>query len=157
MTEMQGYILSVVGASLIAGVVTNLFQNSTIWGPVIKLLTGIFLTITMVTPLLNAQQTDIGSYVSNIQAEANAIVADGKNAAISDMQSIIKRDSEAYILDKAAEKGLTLTVNVEVSDTEPLYPISVSIKGHISPYERQYLETIICSDLGIQKENQEWI
>ena len=73
------------------------------------------------------------------------------------MIAIIKEETEAYILDKAASLGVTLSVEVMVEDGNVPRLSGVQLSGQVSPYARQQLSTWISNDLGISKENQKWI
>lgn len=73
------------------------------------------------------------------------------------LSDLISQEAETYILDKARENGLDLTVEVEtkVEDTYPV-PWSVVIRGQISAAEQAALSQQITQDLGIPEERQEW-
>ena len=70
------------------------------------------------------------------------------------MADIIKAETEAYILDKASQ--LNVELSVEVTIDEENIPTAVTLSGEVSPYARRQLQEIIESDLGIAKENQRW-
>ena len=73
------------------------------------------------------------------------------------MRTIIKGETEAYILDKAASLGVELEVDVLLEDMYPMAPKTVRLSGSVSPYVRNRLQNIIAEELGISKENQIWI
>ena len=79
----------------------------------------------------------------------------GENLARDSMADIIKEETEAYILDKAAD--LHANLRVEVAVGEDNLPAAVTISGEASPYARRQIQAMIANDLGISKENQKWI
>lgn len=79
----------------------------------------------------------------------------GENLARDSMADIIKEETEAYILDKAAD--LHANLHVEVTVGEDSLPMAVTLSGEASPYARRQIQAIIANDLGISKENQKWI
>ena len=77
--------------------------------------------------------------------------------AEKELHRSIKQELEAYILDKAAALDLKIRVNVKLDDHPLPGPESVVIEGTVPPYQKQVLEDILQSELGISKENQQWI
>ena len=88
-------------------------------------------------------------------ADAEDAAAMGENLARDSMADIIKEETEAYILDKAAD--LHANLRVEVAVGEDNLPAAVTISGEASPYARRQIQAMIANDLGISKENQKWI
>ena len=60
-------------------------------------------------------------------------------------------------MDKARLLGCSLEVTVSVSEAEVPVPESVQITGNISASARRELEIVLSQELGISKENQQWI
>ena len=52
---------------------------------------------------------------------------------------------------------LETEIQAEVTLGENCIPVSVTIAGSISPQNRSRLSQVIASELGIPKEQQEWI
>ena len=72
------------------------------------------------------------------------------------LRQIIKTETEAYILDKAAQFDLQLDVQVALTDDVMPVPESVQLTGSVSPYVKSRLQILISNDLGIPKEQQLW-
>ena len=153
MEALRQYIISVVAAAIIGVIVTGLFQNGTA-KEFIKMVCGLFLAYTVLQPITKldfAQLADFHLTFSENAAEAAAL---GEDLAKESMADIIKAETEAYILDKASQ--LNVELSVEVAIDEENIPTAVTLSGEVSPYARRQLQEIIESDLGIAKENQRW-
>lgn len=153
MEALRQYILSVVTAAMLCGIVTGLFPSGT-GKQVVRLICGLFLAYTVLAPISRGELPNLTDFSLGIPEEAAQAVAVGENLARDSMAEIIKSETEAYILDKA--RSLQAEVTVEVSVNEENVPDSVTVSGAVSPYVRRQLQRIIESDLGIAKENQKW-
>ena len=156
MSNVAQYLLTVIAAAVISGIVMRIMDDKSVFHPIIKLLTGLFLTVTAISPVLNLHFDDLSSYFSDLESEASSIVSEGKEIAAHATGSIIKSQVEAYILDKAASLNLNIDVEVVLSETEPVYPAFIQFNGSVSPYGKQCMEQIVSDELGIPKENQKW-
>ncbi len=119
-------------------------------------MTGLFLAITMLRPLIHIDLGGIWADARLYSKDAERLTLAAQELAREDRTAIIKSKSEAYILDKAASLGAEVTVTVTLSCEEPLVPCAVRISGIISPYAKTQLSQIIQNDLAIPKEAQEW-
>ena len=85
------------------------------------------------------------------------MVQEGENDALQEQRTFIKKETEAYILDKAVSLGADISVSVTVSDSAPLTPIKITIKGAVSPYVNKVLKSYLEEQFGIPEEAQIWI
>lgn len=157
---MQGirqYLLSIVTASLISALAIAFVGKKGLYSAVTKLLAGLFLSITVIAPWTNLEINDISSYFDSMEFDAVCAVAEGEHMAETATGTIIKEQTEAYILEKASAIGISVEVVVMFADTSPLLPHTVIITGNASPYEKQVLQLYITEKLGIPKERQSWI
>lgn len=154
--SLRGYLLTVVTAAIISGIAINLSGKKGLHGAIIKLLSGLFLSITVISPLAKIQLDNFSSYLSGIETDASAIISNAEKDANTAKTEIIKQQVETYILDEASRLGLELDVTVSFSEDTSLQPHAVCISGAISPYKKQKLQTIIQEDLGIPEEQQMW-
>lgn len=157
MDSMKNYFISIIAATIICSIVTGLVGNKSTVGSITKLLTGLFLIITVISPLTKLNINSVTKFFSDFSTDASEIVTQSEDAVQSEMTAIIKSQTEAYILDKASIMGLDIDIQVTMSESLPSVPETVVIKGSIAPYSKQQLEQILCNDLGIAKENQHWI
>lgn len=156
MDALRQYIISVVAASVLCGILTGILHNGTA-KELIKLLCGAFLAITLLRPVLDLKKIDLSDLLLSCVPDASQTVALGESHSREALCGIIKAETEAYILDKAEELGLSLEVEVALSDGDTPVPASVRLSGDAAPAARQQLETVLTKELGIQKENQLWI
>lgn len=156
MEALRQYLLSIIGASVITAVLIRITDGKGSYSAVVRLLTGIFLSITVIAPIAKIKIADISSYIDSFEFQTADIVSSGEQWSASQTQTIIKKQTEAYILDKAQSLGAEVCVEASVSDSNPPIPIAVEISGSVDPFTKQRLQRVIMNDLGISKENQVW-
>ena len=154
--ELKDYVISLISAAVIAGILLNLIKTNSTYGVLIKLLVGLFIALTVISPWKTFRFSDILYYFDDWEA-ASAVHsnygADAYNEALR--TSIIDR-TQAYILEKASSVGAELTATVTVSGDQPPVPVAVELEGNISPYNKRWLTETIVNDLGIPEEAQRW-
>lgn len=157
MDAVRDYFLSVTAAALICGVLSSILDGKGAAGKIVKLICGLFLAFTVIRPVADIEIEDFALFTSDISQEAQAAVSAGEEFVQDSLASIIKEETEAYILDKAQALDAVLEAEVTVSSDPQPVPIGVRIKGNVSTYIKFQLQSIIEADLGIAKENQLWI
>lgn len=157
MDGIRQYILSVAAAAILCGIIRDLQPEKGTTASLIKLVSGIFLSFVVITPVKDMQIMELSEYIAAFSAEGDLLASQGEDMSADAMASIIKDRTEAYILDKAGSLAADLTVNVELTDDPVPVPVSVQLSGSVSPYARSLLETMIETELGIAKEDQSWI
>ena len=153
---MIRYLLSVVSAAIISSVVVSLFDGNSTYRSIVKLLSGLFLSITVLTPLAKMDISLPMFYGTDIETECGDIIAEGKAAYEKERRAVISSEIESYITDKATALGAQLEVQVSLSDDEPPVPVGVVLDGEASPYARNSLEKVLDQELNIPKERQIW-
>lgn len=156
MDGIRKYLLSVISAAIICSIVNILSGKKSAPSSLIRLISGIFMALTLISPLVNIRLSDYADYFSGFTVDANAAVAFGESAATDALRSIIKSQTEAYILDKADSMEVALDVEVTLNNENPPVPCGVMITGSFSPYSKEVLSQYIANDLGISKEDQVW-
>lgn len=156
MDGIREYLIRLTAAAILSGIVTGVLGKKGALGATVKLLAGIFMILTIVSPWTQLKINDFTDYFNNVSLEADAITADGENVARDTLMDIIKSKTEAYILDKADSFGAELTVEVSVEGSDLPVPCAVRISGSVSPYGKKQLEQIISKELGIALEDQIW-
>ena len=156
MNEIQKYVTSVICASVICAVTLNTGVNNGTHGTLIRMLAGLFMVVTVVSPIADLRIEQAFSYIEDLPYSVGLSVAEGKLATDYETSKIIKQQAETYIGSKAAELGVDAQVEVTLTDSMPSIPYEVRISGNVSPYARTQLKRIIENDLGIPEEKQLW-
>lgn len=150
---LRQYIFSVTAAALICSILMSLVRGG-FAKELIRLVCGLLLTLTVLRPMVNLDFGIMDEYPASLTRNAESVSAEGERMAKETMTDIIKAQSEAYILDKAAAWNASVSVDITVGDSQ--IPESAVLRGEISPQTREHLEVILETDLGITKENQIW-
>ena len=156
MDAIRTYFLSVTAAAIICAILKGFLNQGGAPAQLVKLLSGIFLSIIALRPLA---QFDLGSLADlnfDYSMDAEAAVAEGENIAADALAELIKSNTEAYILDKAQSFGVSLSVDVTVSDDQIPVPQTVHLTGNASPYVKAQLSALLTDQLGIAKEDLIW-
>lgn len=156
MAGIAKYLISITAAAILCGAVTALLGKEGTVAAMGKLLCGLFLTLTMLSPLIGGQLEKWEWLLDDISLDAADAVREGEESAQAALVASIKSQTEAYILDKAAELDVEVSVEItRIAGTPPL-PVAVTISGSVAPAARAQLERILEEDIGIPKEEQRW-
>lgn len=152
MSGAAGYLLRLICGAFVCALVLAIAGDGP-GGGIRKLVAGVFLAFLALSPLgeMELPRLDLEEY----RQAAEAAVREGTDQADDARFDIISHNCEAYILNKAAELDLSLTVQVHL-DGEGM-PDAVTLTGPVSPAERENLSSCIARDLGLGKEAQTWI
>jgi len=156
MENIRNYLLSIIAAAIICSIITRLSENRGAQSKIIKLLCGVFLGITVISPLVELRIDDLNTYISDITLDGQDAVNEGTQIRLDALSESIKSNVEAYILDKAVSLGLELDVEVTLNEDEPPLPDSVSLTGKVSPFSKRNLTEYIEENLGIPEGRQLW-
>ncbi len=156
MAAVGEYLIRVCCAAVLCALISGFLDKKGMLGASTKLLTGIFMVVTLLGPLVNLRVTGIENVILDVEQDADDLAASGENSAREAMAAIIKERTEAYILDKAKALGASLTVVVSLNTDDIPTPNGVHLVGSVSPYAKKRLTDIIQGDLGISAEAQTW-
>lgn len=156
MDHLKEYILSIIIAATISGVAVKLIGNKGLHKSLIQLLSGLFLLITVISPLIKVKIDDFTAYFTTLEAEATGIITNAEIKTNAAKAEIIKERIEAYILDEATKLGLDLRVDVTLADDSTFLPSTATIIGAAAPYKKAMLQNKIQETLGIPEEKQMW-
>ena len=156
MSDLRRYLFSLTAAALLCSLVRALVPDGRM-KRICTLFCGIFLAMTALSGLAGWELTDVAEQLSKIQMEAEQARTGVEIKNREALCAIIKSKTEAYILDKAAALGCTITaeVTVENSGAYP-YPSGVRIAGTFTPQQQQALSEDLEENLAIGKEQQMW-
>ena len=150
---MTGYILSVTCAAALAAILRAIAGEGTM-GKLTKLLSGLFLAVTVLSPLVKLEIPDPARWLEDYMEEGEAAAQAGEAMAKEYSQAIISAELEAYILDKAAALGCAVTAEVRLDDGG--LPASLTLSGSISTADKAELSRMLARELGIGEEAVIW-
>ena len=148
------YVVSLTSVALISGILLSLVRE----GPThtfLRLLTGILMIITALPPLTDVTVPDLMQFASDYIQEGNEATEQGTLMAKEECIFRIKEALEEYICNKASDLGGDISASVCLDESGN--PESVQLTGSTDSKMRQELQIFITKELGIRKENQEWI
>ncbi len=157
MEAIREYLIGVVAAALLCGVITTLVESKGMLGPAVKFLASLLLLLAVIRPWATISLDTLFDFTGNVTADGQDIVSSGEKMAEEAYRAGIKTRMEAYILDEAKALDCNLTVEVELSQENLCTPRRVTLRGSISPYAKQAMATMLTEELGIKREDQIWI
>lgn len=119
---------------------------------------GLVMILAALSPLVKVSSQDIASAISKYRFKAEAMRTGIDIGSTDVMEAIIQEQTEAYILDKAEELGLELTVSVRTTRADDgwPYPSFVELTGSFTEGGREKLSKIIETELALGPDSQEW-
>ena len=156
MDSLREYLIGVIAAALLCGIVTTLIEPKGAIGIAVKWITGLLLILSVVRPWGSMSLDGLMGWTDQLMADGSDHVQSGKLMADEVYRSGIKEQMEAYILDEAKTFGCDLAVEVVLSDGDVPVPEQVRLRGDVSPYAKQSLARFLSEQLGIKQEDQLW-
>ena len=156
MEALSQYILSVVCAAVLAGILCALIPGTGMIQSLLRFLTGVYLIITMIQPLIRFDFTWLEELVMPEASVWSNPAEEGEKIAREEAAERIEAELTAYILDKASALGGELHVDIRFSDDPVPVPLEADLTGSISSHGKASLIQVLEHDLGIVKENQRW-
>lgn len=156
MEMLRSYVLSVVCAALVCGVLADLSEKTGFAKP-LRLVCSIFMAYTLVSPLIRLRFPGWEVRNNCYWADAKSAAARGENLHALSIAAIIRQETEAYILKEAKSIGANLEVKVELSTGDPPVPAAVTLQGDFDASVEVQLGRLLADELGIPKEHQTWI
>ncbi len=156
MEALKEYLISVIAVSVFCAIINSLVGKKGTVAPLLKLVSGIIITITVIKPFIQLRVNGIYDYIESFSNDALYYSQSGENSSAEARIGIIKSKAQAYILDKAASLDVAVEVEVVLTDTEPYVPREVHLHGVVSPYAKKQLSDYIAETFAIGKEAQIW-
>ncbi len=155
MGAVRGWLLAVIGASLICALADALMPQGAV-RRVGKLVCGLVLLAAVLSPLTRLDIADGQRWLEDYLDSLDNREAELTETVNSQMKVIIEQEYAAYIVDKAAQLGLTCSVQVECGlSEEGLYlPARARVSGALTERERDQIVRLIGTDLGIPESEQ---
>ena len=155
MELLRQWLTGVTCAAIIVALVDSLMAGGTV-RRIGRLAGGLLLLAAVVKPVLEVDLSVLSA--ANLRLEAEAVPA-AEEAGLDLMKSIIGEETGAYILDKAAELGIScqeVRVTCAVEENGVPYPASVVLVGDLTEEEQARLSRRIEADLAIPAERQSY-
>ena len=156
MEAIKEYLLTVICCALICTVILALTEEKKAQAFVIRLLAGVFMLIILIRPIKEIEFSSLSSWELPAFADAKEAIALGQELTDTTLRSGIKQNLEAYILEEASRYDAEICVEINLTDSDPPAPASVTISGAVSPYCKNRLSAYLENTLGIAKEDQYW-
>lgn len=154
MDGMKNYLISVCCAAVLCGILKQIVGSSKMSSGMIRVLSGLFIAICIVSPWKNFRVDDLTQYNPLITEQGDLYAMTGYEITQKKIDKFIIQNTEAYILEKANQ--LQTQVEVSVSLSEDSIPVSVQITGQLSQEAKEELSAFLLNNIGIQKEMQIW-
>lgn len=158
MGAVRGWLLAVIGASLICALAGALMPRGAA-RQAGKLVCGLVLLWAILSPLAGPDLQDGQRWLEDYLASLDTREAELAETVNSQMKVIIEQEYAAYIVDKAAQLGLTCSVRVECGlSEEGLYlPVRAEVSGPLTEDERDRVFRLIAGDLGVPESELMYI
>ena len=156
MENIRDYLIGIMGAAMICGVVTSLLGNKGTIGVVAKLMSGLLMILAVTGPWAGISLDGVFGWASDISVDASDVVASAGISANEAYRKGIKERIVSYVLEKAAHLECDLEVDVILSENAAAQPATITLTGNVSPYAKSVLSTMIAEELGISREEQIW-
>jgi stage III sporulation protein AF len=158
MEFMRSWIISVAVSAMLIAIAEGLMPAGTV-KKVGKLTGGLVLMLGMLQPIVRLDYEDLflaANGAANITMETKEEQQESNDALL---KSIIERELNAYVLDKAQSFGYSCTVSIfcELGENNVPYPDRAEIRGLLAEEQRQKITKILSEDLGISKPKQTYI
>lgn len=154
MDGMKNYLISVCCAAVLCGILKQIVGSSKMSSGMIRVLSGLFIAICIVSPWKNFRVDELTQYNPLITEQGDLYAMTGYEITKKKTDKLIIQNTEAYILEKANQ--LQTQVEVSVSLSEDSIPVSVQITGQLSQEAKEELSAFLLNNIGIQKEMQIW-
>ena len=156
MTQIRQYIVSIVASVLLCSILRGSLGKCVRFSVLIDTVCSLFIAFTIFSPIIKLDLSGIDFTITdNFRTDAQAVAEAGEETARTAMVSIIKEQTQAYILDKADSLGMNISVEVEI-DQDTTLPCNAIIYGTASPYAKATLSQYMKDSLGIPEANHQW-
>lgn len=152
---LRSWIIGVIVAVLVCSFILEVTPDGRVKA-VVRFACGIMVSIALVGIVMDFDYGSLSMYLAEYRENANNVALSAAENASKETRFIIEEKCEAYILDKAENSDISVSVSAKWSDNGYWYPYEVQISGAISESDRETLTRIIESELGVPEENQTW-
>jgi len=158
---VKNWLLGIICAALLAALAEGLTPDGTT-RKICRMTCGLVVLLAVVQPVIQVDPAAIGQAFLDNRAAWNGASLDLEQTNGQLMETIIARQTGAYILDKATALGipgpLTVTVSAQTREGEEYpIPVSVEIRGELTREQQAALTRQITADLALPSEQQVYL
>ncbi len=159
MGEFLGaWVKAIAGAALVCSAALSMTPSGKVKN-VLKLICGVVLICAMISPVLRSDIPTASMSISEYRKKAQEITQGASENSNSLSRTLIEKELNAYISDKAADMGESLksvTMGMSWCNEGYWYPTEVTIVANVSELCKNRLSNVIEGELGIPKDCQHW-
>lgn len=153
MEMIRSWLIGVTCAAILVSLANSLMPAGAV-RKIARLTGGLILMLAVLQPLLKLDPGDLSGYMDDYEAAMSQSQAGLEQENDTLLKSIIEEKTEAYILKKADELGLSRRAKVQAKAGEDGIPVPYSVK--LTGKRDARLEKIIETDLAIPAARQSW-
>ena len=153
---IKEYLFSICVAAIISSVIKHLIGKNTANSKIIKMISGVFMAMAVLAPMVDFRLTDYKKYYNNFQLDAQSFTEIGESIGKEERNQIILEQTQAYIISEASRLGVAVDVRVSLSKGDPPVPESVDLSGNVSPYMKSRINELITQRLDVSEEKIQW-
>jgi stage III sporulation protein AF len=155
--KLCGYLLTIVATAMILAIVQSIITIPKL-KRVVLLAGGAVLLLTVLSPLVKLDLKEFTFSADSLFPETASEMNGMQEKNTQNVDTVIKQETEAYILDKADTLGAVIAVEVTVEENEEgiRCPYSATVTGMVSGAQKDTLSRYMSDELGIPAERQVW-
>jgi stage III sporulation protein AF len=158
MDGLGAWIKGIAGAAIICGAALAITPKGRV-REVLKVLCGLLLIVAVVSPFIGAGLDGFSIDLARYRQQADSITGAAEKEQTNLSRTIIEREVNTYILDKAQSLGIEDMVPAVVlkwGDEGFWYPYEVDLKTDAGGVAKGSLTAYIEGELGIPESRQHW-
>ena len=154
---VRGYLLRITAGAFAGAILLAALPKGT---PrrVAAMLCGLLMLLLALTPLAELDYDSLAEAISRLELEKEEARTGIEIQNQELVASIISGRVQTYILDKASSLGMQISVELEMETRAATpYPSGVTIRGTVTPAQKQQLQTYLEQTFAIAPERQVWL
>lgn len=154
---VRGYLLRITAGAFAGAILLAALPKGT---PrrVAAMLCGLLMLLLALTPLAELDYDSLAEAISRLELEKEEARTGIEIQNQELVASIISGRVQTYILDKASSLGMQISVELEMETRAATpYPSGVTIRGAVTPTQKQQLQTYLEQTFAIALERQVWL
>lgn len=152
MEALRSWLMDVLAASLLVAVAQTIMPDGAV-KQVGRLACGLILFLAVARPVVGVNYSALTDAIRQYQASLAQTQETLTETGEQLTESIIARETEAYIQDKSSALGLTCEIQVDWDRSgEVLVPSRVTVSGPLTGEEQETLTRTLTEDLGVSSD-----